>query len=244
MIASLDARENALTQALDALGSRIVGDIGGRTIKAEEVLTTLIDRLEEVDVDPRQCYRVKLPVGDHRDRRRHRGECRYGRAPPCRVPAAKRFRPFRAASTKFAVMLDSRLNAMDNVVADKGERLINRLGEHTEKFDVRAGLLEAAIEEKTDRLGSTLNERGEALASAITDRTAALDEAIINRTSALDETITAPDLRPGGNDHCQDVFPRRNDHCQDVCAGQHDHRPGRLLSTKRLPAAPPRSTRL
>ena len=47
MLSGLDEREASLSKALEALSGRVVNDIGGRTMHAEDVLTSLIRQLLE-----------------------------------------------------------------------------------------------------------------------------------------------------------------------------------------------------
>lgn len=190
MITSLDAREAALAQALEALSGRVVNDIGGRTFRAEEVLTNLIERLEEsmsirTNAIESQFQSAIIEIGavieENADSARSVISSAGGEA-------------LSSLSTRVdevALMLDSRLGAMDAVVADKGERLITQLGEHTTTFDARATALEAAITDKTAELGATLAERTNSFVDAAAERTEMLAARLEERTENLSETVEA-----------------------------------------------------
>ncbi|MBU1176551.1 MAG: hypothetical protein KKH72_14200 [Alphaproteobacteria bacterium] len=199
MIAGLDEREAALSRALEALGSRIVGDIGGRTVRAEEVLTNLIDRLEEsmsirVNAIESRFQSAIIEIGAVIEENAETARDALSSAGGAALSTLS------TRVDEVTVMLDDRLNALDNVVSEKGERLITHLGDHTQSFDIRASQLETALNDKTGRLGETLDagtrnfllaadEKTEALAATLEDMTSGLGATIEGRTREIETTF-------------------------------------------------------
>ncbi len=188
IIAGLDAREAKLTEALESLSQRVVGDIGGRTVHAEDVLTNLIDRLEEsmsirVNAIESRFQSAIIEIGAVIEESSDTARDALSSA------GSEALSALTTRSDEVTMMLDNRLGAMDSVVADKGERLITLLDQHTSNFGERASQLETALDDKTGWLSNTIEEKTELLSTALEEKTGLLATALEEKTGWLSGTI-------------------------------------------------------
>jgi hypothetical protein len=66
---------------------------------------------------------------------------------------------FDARLDEIAVVIDTRLQALDGVVGDRGDKLIAAIEKHNASFAARANVLEMALDEKSGHINDIVNQR-------------------------------------------------------------------------------------
>jgi hypothetical protein len=189
MISSLDAREEAMTDSLEALSGRIVNDIGGRAVHAEEVLTSLIDRLDEsmsirVNALESSFQSAIIEIGGVIEESSETARDALVGA------GSEALSSLTTRADEVTVMLDSRLGAMDSVVSEKGERLITLLDRQTTGFDERATRLETSIEERTSGLGELIDARTQNIEQVFDGHLGGFVQNLEERTNLIDLALS------------------------------------------------------
>lgn len=188
LIGNLEEHGFAMSGALEAIGSRIVSDISDRSQNAERVLSSLTGKLDEtmsvrINALESRFQSALIEISSVMD------ESGESARLMLRDAGSESISSLSARMEEVSVVLDARMNAMDAIIGDKGEKLITTLDGHALEFSNRANLLESALDEKTATLGSAIEDKTNLISNAIEAKTRSLNNAIDERTAAFTVTI-------------------------------------------------------
>lgn len=188
IIADLESRGYAMSGALEAIGTRIVKDVGSRADYAEKALSDITDRLDETmsiklnSVESR-LQTALLEISGSMEESTESARTTLLNA------GTQTLSQIDARVEEVTLVIESRLQEIDSVVGDKGERIIEALNTHTVEFTGKANLLETALIEKTTHLSEVISEQRQSLASEISVRTKEFAEKLGTRTQQLSDAM-------------------------------------------------------
>lgn len=188
LVSDLERRGYAMSSSLEEIGTRIASDVSGHTDRAEQILTGLTNRLDEsmsirVNAIESRFQTAIIEIGSVIEENTESARSIIAGAGDGALSSLS------ARVEEVSVILDTRLQAMDTVVGDKGEILISSLDRHAIEFAGRANLLETALEEKTKRLDTVLETHAGAIAKSMDNRTDGLNLTLEQHGAALDATL-------------------------------------------------------
>ncbi|MCB1516349.1 MAG: hypothetical protein KDJ19_01835 [Hyphomicrobiaceae bacterium] len=169
ILSDLRDRGHEVGSAIDAIGLRIANEISGRAGEAEETLTRLTQQLDEMvstqlNAMDSRVQSAMLEISGAVDESAETARAQLLAAGTDSLAA------FDGRVNEVAVMVDSRLSALDIIVGDKGQALTEALDRYTANFAERANLLELALDEKSGRFTDQVAERTQEMAAAIESR--------------------------------------------------------------------------
>ena len=188
IISDLESRGYAMSGALEAIGSRIVNDIGGRATSAERTLNDITDRLDETmsiklnSMDSRMQTAL-IEIGGAMEQTTEEARDTLVSA------GSKTISQMEARVEEVSLVISSRLQEVDAVIGDKGEKIIIALNTHTTEFSSSANLLETALEEKTSRMDEVITKHQKELTGEISARTKEFAEKLGTRTQQLSDAM-------------------------------------------------------
>lgn len=188
IIADLESRGYAMNGALEAIGTRIVTDIGDRATTAEESLSGITDRLDETmsitlnSMDSR-LQSALLEINGAM------GETTEQAHITISASGTETLQQINARVEEISLVIDSRLQEVDSVIGGKGERIIEALNNHTMQFSTSANLLETALVEKTTKLDEVITTKSKEISGQISARTKEFGEKLGARSQQLSDAM-------------------------------------------------------
>ena len=140
------------------IGTRISSDIQTRSREAEALMGNLTKQLDESSRSRSTRWRAHLQsamieLSGALDDTTERARVTLMGA------GSQNLTQFDARLDEIAVVIDTRLQSLDGVVGDKGEKLVAALEKHNASFAARANVLEMALDEKSGHFNDIVNQR-------------------------------------------------------------------------------------
>ncbi|MCB9994202.1 MAG: hypothetical protein H6873_11165 [Hyphomicrobiaceae bacterium] len=188
ILSDLRDRGHEVGSALDAIGLRIANEISGRAGEAESTLTRLTQQLDEMvstqlNAMDSRIQSAMLEISGAVDDSAEAARVHLLSAGTDSLAA------FDSRVNEVAVMVDSRLSALDIIVGDKGQALSDALDRYTASFAERANLLELALDEKSGRFTDQVVERTKEMTAAIESRAGYFTQTIETTANQFSGTI-------------------------------------------------------
>src|SRR5690606_9740886 len=158
LLDQLRDRGHEVSSALDMIGTRIAGDITGRAREAEQLLTGLSKQLDEsvavqVNSMESRLQSAMIELAAALDDTTERARVTLMGA------GSQNLSQFDARLDEIANVIDGRLQSLDGVIGDKGDRLIEALEKNGSAFTARANMLEMALDEKANAFNEIVTQR-------------------------------------------------------------------------------------
>jgi len=184
VVAQLETSAEIVNASLEAVGAKIVGDISNKTATAEQMISAITDRVDETlsikfnTLDSRLNSSV-LQIAGAVDEATENAKTTLDAA------GALTLSGISSRVDEVALIVDSKLQQMDSVIGEKGEKIIVSLDSHTVAFSSSANLLEVALDEKTSLLDEKLASRTKELIDSIANQTDSLTKTIDGQSTEL-----------------------------------------------------------
>src|SRR5690606_30061426 len=188
LLDQLRDRGHEVSSTLDMIGSKIAVDISARTHEAEGLLGNLSKQLDEaisiqVNAMESKLQTAMIELSGALDDTTERARVTLMGA------GSQNLTQFDARLDEIAVVIDTRLQALDGVVGDKGEKLIAALEKNNASFAARANVLEMALDEKSGHFNDIVSQRTREMIETLGQRSKQITEVIGNRSRELSDAL-------------------------------------------------------
>src|SRR5690606_16498081 len=188
LLDQLRDRGHEVSSTLDMIGSKIAVDISARTHEAEGLLGNLSKQLDEaisiqVNAMESKLQTAMIELSGALDDTTERARVTLMGA------GSQNLSQFDARLDEIAVVIDTRLQTLDGVIGDKGDRLISALEKHNASFAARANVLEMALDEKSAHFNDIVGQRTGEMTETLGQRTKQITETISNRSREISDSL-------------------------------------------------------
>jgi hypothetical protein len=188
LLDQLRDRGNEVSTNLDAIGAKIASDISARTNEAESLLGNLSSKLDEatsiqINAMESKLQTAMIELSGALDETTERARVTLMGA------GTQTLTQFDSHLDEISLIIDTRLQSLDGVVGDKGEKLIAALEKHNAGFTARANVLEMALDEKSGHFNDIVSQRTREMIETLGQRSKQIAEVIGNRSREISDTL-------------------------------------------------------
>ena len=188
LLDQLRDRGHEVSGALDMIGTRIASDITSRAREAEQLLGGLSRQLDEsvqvqVNSMESRLQTAMIELSGALDDTTERARVTLMGA------GSQNLSQFDSRLDEIAVMIDSRLQTLDGVIGDKGEKLITALDKTNSSFAARANVLEMALDEKSGHFNDIVTQRTREMTETLGQRAKQITETISTRSQEIGDSL-------------------------------------------------------
>ncbi|MEQ1900787.1 MAG: hypothetical protein ABL866_08645 [Devosia sp.] len=188
LLDQLRDRGHEVSTALDMIGTRIATDISARTKEAEAIVGAMSKQLDEgvaiqINAMESRLQTAMIELSGALDDTTERARVTLMGA------GSQNLTQFDARLDEIAVVIDTRLQSLDGVIGDKGEKLIAALEKNNASFAARANVLEMALDEKSGHFNDIVNQRTREMTETLGQRTKQITDVIGNRSREISDSL-------------------------------------------------------
>ncbi|MDR3471926.1 MAG: hypothetical protein P4M09_09590 [Devosia sp.] len=177
---NLDEATERARSTLSSAGSHTLAQLDARV---EEISGVIDGHLQGFEGIEGRLQGSLVDIGSNIDEAAERARRSLSQA------GAQSLIEFDAKIDEIAGIIDARVQGLENIVGDKGERLVASLDKHTAAFAARANVLEMALDEKSGHFNEIVGQRTREMTESLGQRIKQVSDTIGGRTSELTDSL-------------------------------------------------------